>query len=165
MHEKLRKSYRPDSVKVLFIGESPPDTGDFFYSGNTKLLRFTRVVFEEVNGIEFESNEDFLDHFKKTNFYLDDLCYEPINKLSTRQRCLMRENSIASLAKRIKKSNPEYIVIFVKEIKEYVEAAIENSGLKEDIKKVYPVPFPYMRKNEENYKKELSFALIEIQEA
>ena len=32
-------------------------------------------------------------------------------------------------------------------------------------KKVYSVPFPYMRKNEENYKKELSFALIEIQEA
>ena len=29
--EKIRASYRPENIKVLFVGESPPESGDFFY--------------------------------------------------------------------------------------------------------------------------------------
>nr|MBC8193829.1 hypothetical protein [FCB group bacterium] len=35
--EDLRQAFKPPKVEVLFIGESPPAGGTFFYNGNSKL--------------------------------------------------------------------------------------------------------------------------------
>jgi hypothetical protein len=37
--EHLRKHYRPDRVRILFVGESPPASGRFFYQADSGLYR------------------------------------------------------------------------------------------------------------------------------
>jgi len=37
--ERLRKRYRPSPVRILFVGESPPASGRFFYQDFTVLLQ------------------------------------------------------------------------------------------------------------------------------
>src|SRR6516162_7152522 len=47
--DTLRDSYCPERITTLFVGESPPINGRFFYDGNNSLLKFMRQA------IEFES--------------------------------------------------------------------------------------------------------------
>ena len=44
--EELRRRYQPKEVKVLFIGESPPARGTFFYKGDSPLFTHTQSMFE-----------------------------------------------------------------------------------------------------------------------
>jgi hypothetical protein len=46
--ESLRQSYRPQQVRVLFVGESPPAGGTFFYRANSN-LRVLRVSVVELH--------------------------------------------------------------------------------------------------------------------
>jgi hypothetical protein len=39
--EVLRGRYRPDVIRVLLVGESPPAGGTFFYAANYNLYRAT----------------------------------------------------------------------------------------------------------------------------
>lgn len=40
--EELRRKYRPDKVLALFVGESAPAGGTFFYAGNSQMYRYVR---------------------------------------------------------------------------------------------------------------------------
>ncbi|MBR0936987.1 hypothetical protein [Bradyrhizobium jicamae] len=40
--ERLR--YRPERITTLFVGESAPHSGDFFYFGNTNMTRYRRIA-------------------------------------------------------------------------------------------------------------------------
>jgi hypothetical protein len=44
--EQARLQHRPDDVRVLFIGESAPAGGTFFYFKNSKLYQTTCTAFE-----------------------------------------------------------------------------------------------------------------------
>ena len=44
--ERLRQQFRPEAVRLLFIGESPPASGRFFYHGDSGLYRAIREVFQ-----------------------------------------------------------------------------------------------------------------------
>ena len=81
--EELRKSYKPDKVKILFVGESPPAGGTFFYNANSNLYRNTKKAFEIA--LEKEWSYDFLSDFKKMGCYLVDLCLIPVNKGMTKK--------------------------------------------------------------------------------
>jgi hypothetical protein len=37
--EAIRERYRPKRIMTLFVGESAPSSGKFFYRGNTALKR------------------------------------------------------------------------------------------------------------------------------
>ena len=37
-YENLRNHYKPDKVEVLFVGESRPQGGTFFYQGDSTLF-------------------------------------------------------------------------------------------------------------------------------
>ena len=46
--ERLRESYRPERVRVLFVGEAPPASGAFFYRRDSGLYRALSTTFEEA---------------------------------------------------------------------------------------------------------------------
>lgn len=75
--EELRHSFRPDEINTLFVGESPPHGGDFFYRCDSLLYRAKRCAFGEP--------EDFLADFKSRGFFLDDLVLTPINKITNKK--------------------------------------------------------------------------------
>ncbi len=139
--EKMRESYKPEKVNILFIGESAPKSGAFFYDGKKHLFTTNiRKTFEEVFDINFnEDNQKFINYFKDKKCYLDDLSLEPVNDLSTSEKRIKLQESIIPLSERLKVVNPDVIVIIKKDIEHYVRSAIELSCTSPE---VVPTYFP-----------------------
>ena len=81
--EILRSRYRPAAIKVLFVGESPPAGGTFFYLGNSILARHTQRAFQEVYRAKFTGPCEFLTAFAGLGCFLDDLCLSPVNRTTS----------------------------------------------------------------------------------
>lgn len=84
--EELRRQYRPDNVRVLMVGESPPVGGTFFYAANSNLFRHTKAAFEKALRRTWSPDEAFLQFFSREGFFLDDLCLHPVNGLPNAER-------------------------------------------------------------------------------
>ena len=135
--EAIRARYRPERIKTLFVGESAPHNGTFFYCGNTTMLRQMKRAVEEALG----ESSDFLRTFKAYGWYLDNLVLEPVNQLPKSQRsakCLVAQNS---LMHRIKEYQPLAIVSLLLGIENIVNAAAITAG--SDARR-FAVPFPGM---------------------
>lgn len=130
-YENVRKSYRPDRITTLFVGESAPHGGTFFYNQDSGLFREIRKA--------FQGQDRFLDDFQKNGFYLDDLVLEPVNQLSAKDRLSLCKSSISSFSKRLRTYKPEAIVILLHRIRPIVLNAIAEAGLSA---KLYCTPYP-----------------------
>jgi hypothetical protein len=139
--ESLRQQHRPQQVRVLLIGESPPVGGTFFYAANSNLFRYTREAFEQATGRRWKTGSDFLDYFVDQGFYLDDLCTEPVNGMDRRQRRRCCRSSVPGLANRLKEMAPIAVALTPKSIKREVARALDLAGY--DITPV-ALPFPAM---------------------
>src|SRR5271154_2829946 len=129
--ENVRKTFQPRRITTLFVGESAPHGGTFFYNQDSGLFREIRKAF---NG-----KERFLEDFKRNGFYLDDLVLEPVNHLENKDRKSLCKGSISSLAARLRDYNPEAVVILLKSIEQIVLDAIRETGLS---CQVYCTPYP-----------------------
>jgi hypothetical protein len=47
-NETLGRSYRPDEILTLFVGESAPANGRFFYDGKNLMVRAFQRVTEQI---------------------------------------------------------------------------------------------------------------------
>ncbi len=119
--EELRKSFRPVRITTLFVGESAPDSGRFFYSGNSSLFHAMRSA--------FGGRAAFLEEFMEKGFYLDDLVLTPINKLEKRERLGLRWASIDELAKRLLDYKPKAVVVVMRAIRPMVQEAMHKAGI------------------------------------
>jgi hypothetical protein len=68
-NEELRRKYRPGRVRLLFIGESPPASGRFFYRRNSGLYLAEHPALNLIY------------RFKQR------LCYLLLKKYKTRRQC------------------------------------------------------------------------------
>ncbi len=158
--ESIRQFFIPNKIAVLFIAESPPAKGDFFYYKKSDLYKFTKDAFLSVYG-DLIDKSNFLDFFKKKNFFLDDLCHKPINHLDEIDREKQRKLNIPKLSKRIRVYYPEVIIGIMYKIQNHVDVAIEKSNI--NLKKYYFLPFPTKNKrNINNYIEGLISALEEL---
>ena len=136
--EAVRTSYRPERITTLFVGESAPHSGKFFYVGNTAMLRNMRRAVE----LSFGESNDFLESFKAYGWYLDDLVRTPVNKgllkSERKAKCL---DARKSLADRIAEYKPGAIVSLLLGIKPFVDEAAKIAG--SNVPR-YAVPFPGM---------------------
>jgi hypothetical protein len=135
--ERLRRRYRPDRVRILFIGESPPASGRFFYQGDSGLYRAVRDAFMAAFPKWKPSN--FLEAFRALNCYLIDLCGKPVDKLNAKSRQQICRAGEPRLAKTIRHMNPEIIVVVVRSIAPNISRATKSakwSGLRVE------VPYP-----------------------
>jgi hypothetical protein len=136
--KEIRETFMPMRVCVLFVAESPPASGKFFYV-NSGMTTFTSRAFEKARGISFCSADDFLEYFKDSGCYLVDLTETPVNKL---KGTIREENlvlGVNSLAERIKLMRPEVVVCVLKKIEKHVEKAVIQSGVSLT---TYITPFP-----------------------
>ena len=80
--KRIRQDYDPrkqnKEIKVLFIGESPPKDGTFFYCANSELYYATKEAFERAYNEEISN---FLRCFK--GCYLIDLFDEPGKRIDS----------------------------------------------------------------------------------
>ena len=122
--ETVRRSFRPDRITTLFVGESAPDGGAFFYLGNTAMLHHMRRAVETAHG----KTDTFLDTFKSYGWYVDDLVLFPVNKIAKSKRKAECVAAQGGLAKRISDYRPLAIVSLLRSIESMVEDAAIEAG-------------------------------------
>lgn len=124
--ERLRRRYRPRRVRLLFVGESPPASGRFFYQADSGLYRAFRRTF--VQAFPDLENADFLESFRDMGCYLVDLCGKPVDRLTPqkrRQACIDGEERLAQMIGRL---DPVIIVTVVRSITKNVRRAQQKAG-------------------------------------
>jgi len=133
--ENLRKKYKPEEIRILFVGESPPK-GAFFYdeAKGSNLGRATKEAFEKAFQMGFESYQEFLEFFKSQGCYLVDLFQERGKKIVCATEEEKREAE-KKLKKFIAKHKPKIVVAVLKRIHRNVEKAVKDG-------EVRPLPFP-----------------------
>lgn len=128
--ERLRERHRPGAIRTLFVGESRPANGKFFYDPELRPIArwFERAL--ELGG------DDFLCRFKNVGLYLDDLVLTPINGCRKGDRDRLRHEAVPGLKNRIVRYTPTLVVAIMKGIAPFVREAAKG------IARVEVVPFP-----------------------
>jgi hypothetical protein len=124
--ESLRRRFRPDRVKWLFVGESPPASGRFFYQCDSGLYRAMRDAFRSVDPEITDAT--FLTRLRASGCYLIDLCQEPVDDLNPAVRRAACRDSEPSLSRRIARLRPQVIVTLLRSIEENVRTAAGSAG-------------------------------------
>jgi hypothetical protein len=78
----LRDEYRPETLRAIFILESPPDSGKYFYEPHKlyKGVLFSAMM-QYVLKSKPSSKEAGLIEFQQKGYILVDAIYEPVNNL------------------------------------------------------------------------------------
>lgn len=155
--EAIRAGFRPRKISILFVGESPPANGAFFYVGSP-MTEYTRKVFALVYGLRFDSLPEFLSFFKAKGCYLDDLSYDPVDSLRKPVRRRTVNGCVGAFAKRLQQFEPQHVIAFLKSIEAPVRKAVEVANLSMP---VHAVPFPGQG-NQRRFVAELSDVLKAI---
>jgi hypothetical protein len=113
-------------VRVLFVAESAPAGGTFFYAGDSGLFRATRDAFCDAFD-RFDEDEPFLERFARAGCYLVDLCPQPVNRLTHGRRAAHRAGE-GELARTIADLQPLVIVVLLKSIAPNVRRAAAAAG-------------------------------------
>lgn len=93
--ESIRQSYKPDTISLMLVGESPPANGKFFYVKST-MTTFTARAFEMSH--KLTDNREFLEYFKSCGCYLDDLSHTPVDHLPLKNRVMCLRESVVPFA-------------------------------------------------------------------
>jgi hypothetical protein len=124
--ERKRRRYKPDSVRMLFVGEAPPASGLFFYDANSGLYRVIRDTF--LRSLPVLSEANFLTDFQRLGCYLVDLCGEPVDHLDKDLRRTICSKGEPRLAETIHTLQPKFIISVVRSIQNNVSRACEQAG-------------------------------------
>lgn len=129
--------FLPEQVRILFIGESPPASGRFFYRGDSGLYRAVREVFQTAD--RSISDESFLFRFRECGGYLIDLCADPVDRLEPHARRVACLASEPSLSRRMRRLRPEMVVSLARSIRANVGRAAAKADWHGPI---LDVPYP-----------------------
>jgi hypothetical protein len=136
--EALRRSFEPERVRVLFVGESPPASGAFFYQADSGLYRSVRRAFCVALPTEVDER-DFLNWFRRAGCYLVDLCGTPVDRASPLRRAELCRRGQTRLGRALVRLRPPVMVVLLRRIVPYVEEAVRAVGWRGA---VVSVPYP-----------------------
>jgi hypothetical protein len=158
--EELRQRYRPQAVKVLFVGESPPHRGTFFYDDArpSNLRRLTERVVRDV--LPRRVGLDFLSSFARLGCYLDDLSLEPTDHLADDDRDDARRAGEGPLAIRIRRSEPKVVMGIGIGCRDSFQRAHRSSGVTAPLE---VLPFPNWPRNVERYVEDLQVLIRHLE--
>ena len=83
---RLRKRYLPSKLNLLFILESPPVSGNYFYDEIGKTTEPLFSAFMKFLNYSPSDKNDGLEHFKNEGYLLVDATYKQVNKLKGKIR-------------------------------------------------------------------------------
>ena len=147
---RARRKYRPRKVRFLFIAESPPGSGGFFYFGTT--IGKDHLFRETMKALEFWPQDEpmrrgvdkrsMLGRFQSMGLYLLDTCVFPVDKLRPSERRSAVLSQTPWLINDVIKANPPHIFIVKSSIFKPVSIALREAGLLTRVLNTGPVPFP-----------------------
>lgn len=124
--EQLRRSFRPAEVRILFIGESAPASGRFFYQADSGLYRAVRDAFHAVDSTIDDGN--FLARFQGFGCYLIDLCERPVDDLKPAERRAFCCAGEPELTECLRELHPPVVVVLLKSIQANVARSIRAAN-------------------------------------
>lgn len=91
MHPKshylnLRSKHQPYRVEVIFVLESPPARGNFFYDPTGKVTEPLFSAIMKLIGYEALTKEEGLNAFACKGFFLVDATYQPVNHIKNEKK-------------------------------------------------------------------------------
>ena len=138
--ERIRQEFRPERTRLLFVGESPPASGRFFYFGAGIVFASTQRAFAKAFRTSFASPEEFFCLFQRTGCYLDDVSHKPVDDLARFERKRAIDGCIDTFAQRLRDMKPEAIVIILKKIETAVATAASLADIPHERLTVLPFP-------------------------
>jgi hypothetical protein len=149
-YAQAREKYQPHKIKILFVAESPPSSGGYFYFSETigkdHLFRETMKALDlwplsrpMRRGVD---KRPLLERFRSSGFFLIDTCELPVDMLSATERMTAICRGAAGLASRVRRLNPTHIVVVKNTVFRPVCQALEREGLGRRILNKTPLPFP-----------------------
>jgi len=124
--EALRRAYRPSRVRVLFVGESAPASGRFFYQQDSGLFRAARDAY--LAAFPSVPPERFLDDFAERGCWLVDLCAKPVDDLAPPARRRACRDGEAALTAVLGELRPPAIVVLLRSIARHVDRSVAAAG-------------------------------------
>lgn len=103
----LREVYRPRRLRHIFVMESPPCSGKYFYDENGRTGEPLFVAMMKMMGRAPNDKREGLLWFKDCGYLLMDATYQPVNKgLSDRRRSQMILDDFNALVEDLLVVNP-----------------------------------------------------------
>lgn len=141
----MRNKYLPKKIKIVFILESPPVSGKYFYNPGGKVTEpLFRNMMKCVVGINPIDKDMGLQSFAEAGYFLVDSTYTSVNDLSNKERDEQIEKDYPSLVEDLKNiiGGQKVKVIIVKaNVCRLLEKRLLNDGFN-IINSGEVVPFP-----------------------
>jgi hypothetical protein len=112
----------------LFVGESPPASGRFFYQADSGLYRAIRDTF--IAALPSLEEADFLASFRNLGCYLVDLCGVPVDHLRKERRRKACTDGEVNLTRMLKQLRPAAVITVVRSIAANVKISEEQANWK-----------------------------------
>jgi hypothetical protein len=136
-YKAARDKYRPSSIDVLWIAESPPAGGGYFYfevtSGRNHLFRETMKAlgwwpldFPMHAGLD---KSPYLKRFQEGRHFLIDLSPTPVNKLSPTERHAELRRNIIHISEEIETLRPAKILLIKRNVFDILSPLLQSSKL------------------------------------
>ncbi len=108
-YDEAREKYRPAKIRCLFIGESRPAGGTFFFNENSNLYFATKEAFQRTMGTSFDCKL-----FQEFGCWLYDVCDVPVNHLIHAERIALIQRGIPALRETLQKLKPKCVIVVKK---------------------------------------------------
>ena len=140
----LRHKYHPKVLKLIFILESPPVSGKYFYDPTGKTTEPLFSAMMRLLGYIPADKKDGLEFFKEKGYLIIDATYKQVNKLKGK----MRDDTILAdyknLLSDLNSINPDKnipIILVKSNICKILEGRLSSDGF-DIINRGTAIPFP-----------------------
>ena len=76
-----RNKYVPKNLKIVFVLESPPASGKYFYDENGSVGEPLFSAMMKLLNFDLQDKREGLKYFAKSGYFLVDATYKPVNKI------------------------------------------------------------------------------------
>jgi hypothetical protein len=85
-YKRMRNDYVPENLRTVFVLESPPKSGEYFYNSNGRVTEQLFSAMMRVLRLSVSSKAAGLRAFQRRGFIVVDASYEPVNGLPDKAR-------------------------------------------------------------------------------
>ena len=127
----MRNRYHPNNLRHIFILESPPDSGRYFYDECGKISEFLFKAMMKFINCTPTNKKEGLEYFQKCGYLLVDATYRQVNNLTDSERDKIIREDFDLLLEDLIYINPEKkipLILVKANICEILEPLLNDNG-------------------------------------
>ncbi len=96
-YKKMRNEYKPNPIRLIFILESPPVSGKYFYDKSGDISEPLFAAMMKLLSLSPDTKREGLERFAKSGYFIVDSIYEPVNHLPSDKKDAALKSNIRNL--------------------------------------------------------------------